>query len=162
MDRWRLQPLRHQLERRNCSAVCYQCHSIKPNVNPGVYIDQMITEPTRLTETKANILEFFFTSNPDCVESGIRLFADNCILYRCIKNQKDCDTLQQDLNNLAARENCISSGKVQRHQGHQSTEINLFILYFERTHTEHGGLHTIPLSGATVQHVLESPHGPGC
>ena len=55
----------------------------------------MITEPTRITETKANTLEFFFTSNPDCEESGIWLFADNCILYRCIKNQKDCDTLQQ-------------------------------------------------------------------
>ena len=41
---------------------------------------------------------------PDCVESGIRLFADDCILYRCIKKQKDCDTLQQDLNNLAAWE----------------------------------------------------------
>ena len=46
----------------------------------------------------------FINDLPDCVESGIRLFADDCILYRCIKNQKDCDTLQQDLNNLAAWE----------------------------------------------------------
>ena len=46
----------------------------------------------------------FINNLPDCVESGIRLFADDCILYRCIKNQKDCDTLQQDLNNLAAWE----------------------------------------------------------
>ena len=48
-------------------------------------------------------LLFSFLSTT-CVESGIRLFADDCILYRCIKNQKDCDTLQQDLNNLAAWE----------------------------------------------------------
>ena len=46
----------------------------------------------------------FINNLPDCVESGIQLFADDCILYRCIKNQKDCDTLQQDLNNLAAWE----------------------------------------------------------
>ena len=46
----------------------------------------------------------FINDLPDCVESGIRLFDDDCILYRCIKNQKDCDTLQQDLNILAAWE----------------------------------------------------------
>ena len=43
--------------------------------------------------------------------------------------------------------NGISSGKVQCHQGHQSTETNLLILYPERTHTQHGGLHTVPWSG---------------
>ena len=46
----------------------------------------------------------FINDLPDCVESGIRLFTDDCILYRCIKNQKDCDTLPQYLNNLAAWE----------------------------------------------------------
>ena len=46
----------------------------------------------------------FINDLPDCVDSGIRLFADDCTLYRCIKNQKDCDTLQQDLNKPAAWE----------------------------------------------------------
>ena len=79
---------------------------------------------------------------------------------------EDCDTLQQDLNNLGAWEKkwgmAFHLGKGQRHQGYQSTEANLFILYPEKTHTEHGGLNTVPLSGATVQHVLESPYGSGC
>ena len=46
--------------------------------------------------------------------------------------------------------NGIPSGKVQCHQGHQNTETNLLILHPERTHTKHGGLHTVPWSGARV------------
>ena len=46
----------------------------------------------------------FLLTTYQTVKSGIRLLADDCILYRCIKNQKDCDTLQQDLNNLVAWE----------------------------------------------------------
>ena len=37
---------------------------------------------------------------PECVESKIRLFADDCLLYRTIKNFGDHIKLQQDLNNL--------------------------------------------------------------
>ena len=37
---------------------------------------------------------------PECVESQIRLFADNCLLYSPIKTPKDHQILQQDLNNL--------------------------------------------------------------
>ena len=31
------------------------------------YLDQMITEPTRITETTANTLELFYTSNPTLI-----------------------------------------------------------------------------------------------
>ena len=31
------------------------------------YLDQMITEPTRITETTTNTLELFFTSNPTLI-----------------------------------------------------------------------------------------------
>ena len=43
---------------------------------------------------------------PDCVQSKIRLFSqiDDCILYRHIKNQNDCNILQDDLNSLAELE----------------------------------------------------------
>ena len=46
----------------------------------------------------------FFNDLPDCVQSRIRLFADDCILYRCIKDKIDCAILQNNLNNLAAWE----------------------------------------------------------
>ena len=38
---------------------------------------------------------------------------------------------------------------------HQSKETNSFIIYPERTHSQHGGLHTVPLSGTPIQNVLE-------
>ena len=37
---------------------------------------------------------------PDCVNSSVRLFADDCLLYRTIKKEKDHQTLQTDLNKL--------------------------------------------------------------
>ena len=37
---------------------------------------------------------------PDCVNSHVRLFADDTIVYRPIKNQQDRDALQQDLDKL--------------------------------------------------------------
>ena len=37
---------------------------------------------------------------PDAVKSSVRLFADDCLLYRTIKSQKDHEILQQDLKNL--------------------------------------------------------------
>ena len=46
----------------------------------------------------------FINDLPDCVQSSTRLFADDCILYRQIKSQQDCDILQDDLNRLAAWE----------------------------------------------------------
>ena len=43
----------------------------------------------------------FINDLPDGVQSKTRLFADDCILYRRIRNQCDCDILQDDLNTLA-------------------------------------------------------------
>ena len=40
---------------------------------------------------------------PECVKSQIRLFADDCLLYRTIKNFGDHVKLEQDLNNLIIR-----------------------------------------------------------
>jgi ribonuclease P/MRP protein subunit RPP40 len=37
---------------------------------------------------------------PDSVKSQVRLFADDCLLYRTIKNYKEHVILQQDLANL--------------------------------------------------------------
>ena len=43
----------------------------------------------------------FINDLPDCVQSSTRLFADDCILYRRIRNDKDAEILQEDLNQLA-------------------------------------------------------------
>ena len=37
---------------------------------------------------------------PDCVKSQVRLFADDCLIYRQIKIQKDHQILQNDLKEL--------------------------------------------------------------
>ena len=37
---------------------------------------------------------------PDCVSSNVRLFADDCLLYRQIKSRDDQEILQKDLQNL--------------------------------------------------------------
>jgi hypothetical protein len=37
---------------------------------------------------------------PDAVNSSVRLFADDCLLYRNIKTERDHTILQQDLANL--------------------------------------------------------------
>ena len=37
---------------------------------------------------------------PDCVKSQVRLFADDCLLYKTIRTQKDHLTPQKDLDAL--------------------------------------------------------------
>ena len=37
---------------------------------------------------------------PDCVTSSVRLFADDCLLYRLIRSLKDQEELQKDLRSL--------------------------------------------------------------
>jgi hypothetical protein len=46
----------------------------------------------------------FINDLPDNISSKVRLFADDCILYRSIKNAEDCSVLQYDLDTLAAWE----------------------------------------------------------
>ena len=43
----------------------------------------------------------FINDLPDKIASNTRLFADDCIVYRQIKNTSDCKALQEDLNMLA-------------------------------------------------------------
>ena len=43
----------------------------------------------------------FINDLPDKIVSSSRLFADDCIVYRQIKDISDCETLQEDLNMLA-------------------------------------------------------------
>ena len=43
----------------------------------------------------------FINDLPNCVQSRIRLFADDCILYGNIRSNEDTIVLQDDLNKLA-------------------------------------------------------------
>ena len=42
----------------------------------------------------------FINDLPDNIRSSVRLFADDCVLYRNIKTHTDCQILQDDLNSL--------------------------------------------------------------
>ena len=43
----------------------------------------------------------FINDLPENIRSSIRLFADDCVLYRNIESPMDCQILQDDLNSLA-------------------------------------------------------------
>ena len=43
----------------------------------------------------------FINDLPENIRSSVRLFADDCVLYRNIESPMDCQTLQDDLNSLA-------------------------------------------------------------
>ena len=46
----------------------------------------------------------FINDLPENIRSSVRLFADDCVLYRNIESLTDCQILQDDLNRLAQRE----------------------------------------------------------
>ena len=43
----------------------------------------------------------FINDLPENIRSSVRLFADDCVLYRNIESHTDCQILQDDLNSLA-------------------------------------------------------------
>ena len=43
----------------------------------------------------------FINDLPENIRSSVRLFADDCVLYRNIESPMDCQILQDDLNSLA-------------------------------------------------------------
>ena len=43
----------------------------------------------------------FINDLPENIRSSVRLFADDCVLYRNIESPTDCQFLQEDLNSLA-------------------------------------------------------------
>ena len=70
----------------------------------------------------------FINDLPDNIRSSVRLFADDCVLYRNIHSLQDCLTLQEDLTSLGQCEadwqmnfnlaKCHSM-RVTRHQNHK-------------------------------------------
>ena len=65
--------------------------------SPGLIWSQSRKEPSW-----DGVLFLIFINNlPDNIRSYVRLFADDCVLYRNIKSLTDCQILQDDLNSLA-------------------------------------------------------------
>ena len=76
----------------------------------------------------------FINDLPDNIRSSVRLFADDCVLYRNIHSLQDCLTLQEDLTSLEQWEadwqmkfnvaKCHSM-RVTRHQHHKQIFFRL-------------------------------------
>lgn len=72
-----------------------------------VVVDGKMSDRTRVTSgvpqgTVLGPLLFltYINNLPECVSSEVRMFADDCLLYRCISSQANGDALQQDLVHL--------------------------------------------------------------
>jgi hypothetical protein len=63
---------------------------------------QQVTVDSGVQETVPGPILFLYHINdlPDTVKSSVRLFADDCLLYREINSQNDHNKLQKDLENL--------------------------------------------------------------
>ena len=90
----------------------------------------------------------FINDLPDNIRSSVRLFADDCVLYRNIHSRQDCLTLQEDLTSLGQWEadwqmKCHSM-RVTRHQHHKQ-------IFFDYS------LHNQTLENVQSQNTLVSP-----
>ena len=84
---------------------------------------------------------------PDNIHSTVRLFADDCVLYREIKNEFDSHELQKDLNRLAQWEHDW--------QMHFNTQ-KCFVLRI--THARHVRHFNYTLGDSTLQETDSHPY----
>ena len=69
-----------------------------------VMLDGQASDPVPVLSgvPQGSVLFFIFINDlPEKIRSSVRLFADDCVLYKNIKSLIDCQILQDDLNNLA-------------------------------------------------------------
>ena len=81
--------------------------NILMNQKPKVVLDSQASDPVSLLSgvpqgSALGLVLFliFINDLPDNIRSSVRLFADDCVLYRNIKTLTDCQILQDDLNSL--------------------------------------------------------------
>ncbi len=73
------------------------CVVVEGEKSPNVTVDSGVPQGTVLGPL---LFLCYINDIPNSVKSQIRLFADDCLLYRPINSFKDHDILQQDLDNL--------------------------------------------------------------
>ncbi|WAR00215.1 hypothetical protein MAR_024587 [Mya arenaria] len=70
---------------------------IVDGITPGD--DTVVSVVTQWYVPKLLLFRLLINDLPECITLKSRLFANGCIVYRPIKNLKDCELLQEDLNN---------------------------------------------------------------
>ena len=74
---------------------------VEDSTSVSIHVISRVPQGTIL----GHLLFLIFINNlPDCVQSSSRLFADDYILYRRIKNQENCQILQDDRKRLPEQE----------------------------------------------------------
>ena len=76
-----------------------QCVVVDGETSDSIRVDSGVPQGTVLGPL---LFLCFINDLPDCVQSSVRLFADDCLLYRPIKSPEDQHILQQDLSALEA------------------------------------------------------------
>ena len=69
--------------------------------SPFVHVDSGVPQGTVLGPV---LFLLFINDLPECVNSSVRLFADDAAIYRKVSSQSDCRLLQKDLDNLTSWE----------------------------------------------------------
>ena len=65
-------------------------------------LDGQASDPVPVLSGVGPVLFFIFINDlPENIRSSVRLFADDCVLYRNIEPPMDCHILQDELNSLA-------------------------------------------------------------
>ena len=126
------------LKRRKQRVVVGGEHSTWTNVVSGVPQGTVLGPLLFLT---------YINDLPDNIHSTVRLFADDCVLYREIKNESDSHELQKDLNRLAQWEHDW--------QMHFNTQ-KCFVMRI--THARHVKHYSYTLGDSTLQETDSHPY----
>ena len=101
----------------------------------------------------------------DEIDADMRLFADDCVCYRTVKNIQDCSSLQDDMNHLAAwaKTGASDSSRANADYAHykkDNSQDHPPILYGEQS-SRICFLYKVPWSNNLGRPKVESPCGKG-
>ena len=84
------------------SKISISIFCISISISKLIFIDMSISPISMTALVLGPVLFLIFINDlPENIRSSVRLFADDCVLYRNIESPMDCQILQDDLNSLA-------------------------------------------------------------